>query len=98
MLSIRSCRFVRTLTDYLHGGDARYRRCQEVILGTGGVRMLRALGSDSLERFHMNEGHASLLTLELLRERREADGCSDIILQKLVAENAQNCSEGRRRL
>ena len=34
----------RSLTDFLYGGDERYRLCQEVILGVGGVRMLRALG------------------------------------------------------
>ena len=56
----------RTLTHFLYGGDQHYRFCQEVILGMGGVRMLRALGYDRIERFHMNEGHASLLTLELL--------------------------------
>ncbi len=60
----------RALSDYLYGGDQYYRLCQEVILGIGGVRMLRALGYQHLERFHMNEGHASLLTLELLEESR----------------------------
>ena len=39
------------------------------MLGIGGVRMLRELGFATLRRFHMNEGHASLLTLELLGER-----------------------------
>ena len=34
----------RTLTDVLYGGEAQYRLCQEVVLGIGGVRMLRALG------------------------------------------------------
>ena len=64
----------RTLTHYLYGGDQHYRLCQEVILGIGGVRMLRALGYDRIERFHMNEGHASLLTLELLdEEAKKAD-------------------------
>jgi starch phosphorylase len=58
----------RTLSHFLYGGDSRYRFCQEVILGIGGVKMLRALGYDNIERFHMNEGHASLLTLELLDE------------------------------
>ncbi len=58
----------RTLTDFLYGGDLRYRICQEVILGIGGVRLLRAIGFNGLERFHMNEGHASFLTLELLEE------------------------------
>jgi glycogen phosphorylase len=58
----------RKLSSVLYGGDSRYRLCQEVVLGIGGVRMLRALGYEKLDRFHMNEGHASLLTLELLRE------------------------------
>ncbi len=59
----------RDLTASLYGGDERYRLAQEVILGMGGVRMLRALGYTQLERFHLNEGHASLLILELLREQ-----------------------------
>jgi starch phosphorylase len=58
----------RALTHYLYGGDQRYRLCQDVILGIGGVRMLRALGYQNIARFHMNEGHSSLLTLELLNE------------------------------
>jgi glycogen phosphorylase len=63
----------RTLTDDLYGGDTYYRLCQEVILGIGGARMLRALGHDQIERFHMNEGHAAFLTLELLQQQcREA--------------------------
>jgi starch phosphorylase len=62
------------LTDFLYGGDQHYRLCQEVILGIGGVRVLRSLGYDRIERFHMNEGHASLLTLELLdEEAKKAD-------------------------
>jgi len=56
----------RTLTNYLYGGDKRYRLCQEAILGIGGIRMLEALGYKNISRFHMNEGHASLLALELL--------------------------------
>ena len=64
----------RTLTDVLYGGDAHYRLCQAVLLGTGGVRMLRALGYTAISRFHMNEGHASLLTLELLDEQAQRAG------------------------
>lgn len=64
----------RTLTDYLYGGDKHYRLCQEIILGIGGVRMLRALEYDGIARFHMNEGHASLLTLELLDEHAQRAG------------------------
>jgi starch phosphorylase len=58
----------RRLTDELYGGDDRYRLCQEVILGIGGVRMLRALGYHRVARFHMNEGHSALLALELFEE------------------------------
>jgi starch phosphorylase len=58
----------RTLTDRLYGGDARYRLCQEVVLGIGGVAMLRALGCDAITTYHMNEGHSALLSLALLRE------------------------------
>jgi starch phosphorylase len=59
----------RALTDHLYGGDSHYRLCQEIVLGIGGVRMLRALGYHDVSRFHMNEGHAALLGLELLDER-----------------------------
>lgn len=64
----------RTLTHFLYGGDQRYRLCQEGVLGIGGVRMLRALGYDNIARFHLNEGHASLLTLELLDEEARTAG------------------------
>jgi len=64
----------RTLTHSLYGGDQRYRLCQEAILGIGGVRMLRALGYHEIERFHMNDGHASLLVLELLDEEAGKNG------------------------
>ena len=59
----------RTLTDRLYGGDYRHRLCQEVVLGLGGFRILRALGYNP-RRFHLNEGHAALLLLELLAEAR----------------------------
>ena len=64
----------RTLTHYLYGGDPHYRLCQEVILGIGGVRMLRALGHREVARYHMNEGHSSLLALELLDEESQRAG------------------------
>jgi predicted short-subunit dehydrogenase-like oxidoreductase (DUF2520 family) len=62
----------RTLTDVLYGGDDRYRLCQEMVLGVGGFRLLRALGYEDIRRFHMNEGHAALLVLALGEEKREA--------------------------
>lgn len=64
----------RHLTDHLYGGDSYYRFCQEVVLGIGGVRMLRALGFNSVRRYHMNEGHAALLGLELLDSRAATAG------------------------
>jgi len=64
----------RRLTDQLYGGDRWYRLCQEIVLGIGGVRMLRALGYNNLERFHMNEGHAALLTVDLLDEHARQAG------------------------
>jgi len=56
----------RELTHFLYGGDASYRLKQEIVLGIGGVRLLRALGF-RIRKYHMNEGHAALLGLELLR-------------------------------
>jgi starch phosphorylase len=68
----------RNLTGSLYGGDSYYRLCQEVLLGVGGVRMLRALGHVELTRYHMNEGHAALLALELLGEEAEKAGRTSI--------------------
>ncbi len=73
----------RSLSHYLYGGDAYYRFCQEVLLGIGGVRILRALAHDQLERYHMNEGHAGLLTLELLDEAYRNNGTHDITEEEL---------------
>lgn len=56
----------RRLTDELYGGDERYRLEQEVLLGMGGVALLRALGFRRLTTYHMNEGHSSLAALALL--------------------------------
>lgn len=55
----------RELTHHLYGGDEAYRLKQEIVLGIGGVRMLHALGF-RIRQYHMNEGHAALLCLELL--------------------------------
>ena len=55
----------RALTDRLYGGDSDYRLQQEAILGVGGTRILLALGLDPAV-YHMNEGHAALLTVALV--------------------------------
>ena len=55
----------RKITDHLYGGDKAYRLKQEIVLGIGGARLLKILGFE-VRKYHLNEGHASLLTLELL--------------------------------
>jgi starch phosphorylase len=57
----------RELTLHVYGGDSSTRIMQEVLLGIGGVRLLRALGITP-SVYHMNEGHAAFLALELIRE------------------------------
>ncbi len=57
----------RALSARLYGGDQEMRLCQEILLGIGGVRMLRALGI-SPSVWHANEGHSAFLTLERVRE------------------------------
>ncbi len=59
----------RTITHQLYGGDLDYRLKQEIVLGIGGARILKALSFD-IKRYHMNEGHAALLTLELLNDAK----------------------------
>ena len=58
---------LRSVTDRLYGGDGEHRLHQEILLGVGGVRALRALGIPT-QVFHTNEGHAGFLGLELIRE------------------------------
>jgi glycogen phosphorylase len=55
----------RGLTDHLYGGDTDYRLRQEAVLGIGGVRILDALNYE-VNVYHMNEGHAALLTVGLM--------------------------------
>jgi starch phosphorylase len=57
----------RGIADLLYGGDEAYRFKQEIVLGIGGVRILEASGF-KIRKYHMNEGHSSLLTLELLKK------------------------------
>jgi starch phosphorylase len=58
----------RKITYQLYGGDTDTRIQQEIVLGIGGVRALRALGKTPTV-FHMNEGHAAFLILERIREQ-----------------------------
>jgi starch phosphorylase len=63
----------RELTKYLYGGDNRYRLAQEIILGIGGVRILNDLGYITIDKYHMNEGHAALGTLELYEKFNDVE-------------------------
>jgi len=68
-----NCPEDRNITAELYGGDNKYRLCQELILGIGGLRILRDLGYRNVKTFHLNEGHAGFITLELLREQGYPD-------------------------
>src|SRR5689334_16164938 len=64
----------QSLTKNLYEGDPRHRLCQEVVLGMGGVAMLSELGYNHVSTYHMNEGHAALLTLALLERQVNGAG------------------------
>ncbi|MES1248129.1 MAG: alpha-glucan family phosphorylase [Actinomycetota bacterium] len=65
--------WARDVTNTLYGGDRLNRLRQELVLGIGGVRVLRALGLQPTV-FHMNEGHSAFLQLERMRELVEEAG------------------------
>jgi starch phosphorylase len=75
--------FDQTLTDQLYGGDDHYRLCQEVVLGIGGIEILNALGYRHVLTYHMNEGHASLLTLALLETHLGGRPSKDVTAEDL---------------
>ncbi len=70
--------YTRDVTDRLYGGGSEHRLLQEMLLGIGGVRALRAwsriTGAPPPEVFHTNEGHAGFLGLERIRELTEEQG------------------------
>ena len=65
----------RELTSRLYGGDVRTRIRQELVLGVGGVKALRALGIHP-GVYHLNEGHSAFAPLEVIREKIKDDGLS----------------------
>ena len=79
----------RGLTDHLYGGDTNYRLQQEIVLGMGGARMAGALGHN-VNVYHMNEGHAALLTLALL-EKQLGGGPVGSASESDVAQVRQKC-------
>ncbi len=80
----------RTLTDNLYGGDERYRLCQELLLGCGGVAMLDALGYSSILLYHMNEGHSALVPIALL-ERQAQSEVPETTPEEAVQSARQKC-------
>jgi glycogen phosphorylase len=76
----------RWITAHLYGGDASTRILQEIVLGIGGVRMLRALGITPCVH-HLNEGHSAFLTLELVRE----EVACGVSFEKACADVASRC-------
>jgi starch phosphorylase len=77
----------RTLSARLYGGDQEMRIAQEIMLGIGGVRALRALGVDA-KVWHMNEGHSAFLNLERCRELVTGLGVSFPVAREIAAANA----------
>ncbi len=75
----------RGLTGQLYGGDLHHRLRQEALLGLGGIAVLRALGHDRVQAYHMNEGHSALLTLALLGEETGARGLEAVVEDDLEA-------------
>ena len=62
---------MRNLSGRLYGGDRAYRLKQEIVLGRGGIKMLKELGCNNIKKIHLNEGHGSLACLELLAESKQ---------------------------
>jgi starch phosphorylase len=76
----------RELTSRLYGGDVRTRIRQELVLGVGGVKALRALGITP-GVYHLNEGHSGFAPLEVIRQRMQDDGLSfDEALRRVAAQ------------
>jgi starch phosphorylase len=75
----------RWVTGHLYGGDRETRIVQEMLLGIGGVRLLRRLGIQPAV-FHLNEGHSAFLTLELARELVQSQGLTFVAAARQVRE------------
>ena len=74
----------QNITDRLYGGDMDMRIHQEIMLGIGGVQMLKALGL-KVTAYHMNEGHAAFLALERIRILIQEEGLNFDEARQLVA-------------
>jgi starch phosphorylase len=81
-----------TINLYRSGGDIRI--CQELLLGIGGIKMLRALGYDNIKNYHLNEGHCAFVPVGLLPENNYRD---DAVRQKCVFTTHTPVPEGHDR-
>ncbi len=81
----------KALTSKLYGGNNLYRMKQEIILGIGGVKVLRELGYNP-RKYHMNEGHAAFLILELYRELDDMNCTTDDCEEEKFEIIRQHCS------
>uniref|UniRef100_B8HS94 glycogen phosphorylase n=1 Tax=Cyanothece sp. (strain PCC 7425 / ATCC 29141) TaxID=395961 RepID=B8HS94_CYAP4 len=70
---LENSEYDQNITDYLYGGDIDVRIHQEIMLGIGGVKMLRSLGFRPTV-YHMNEGHSAFLSLERIRVLMQEEG------------------------
>lgn len=74
----------QNITDQLYGGDMDMRIHQEIMLGVGGVQMLKALGL-KVTAYHMNEGHSAFLALERIRILIQEEGLNYVEARQVVA-------------
>ncbi|MGM0439223.1 MAG: alpha-glucan family phosphorylase [Patescibacteria group bacterium] len=82
----------RSLTGQLYGGDNKYRLMQEVILGRAGVKLLPSLGYENIKKYHLNEGHAGLATVELLSQYKPKPVFLDTQkTKKIIEEIREKC-------
>ncbi len=74
----------RLITSKLYSGDRTLRLKQEAILGIAGIRVLKTIGATNIQKFHMNEGHSALLTLELYRQYGACDEPAEEVRRRTV--------------
>lgn len=74
----------RAITHHLYGGDNENRIKQEMVLGLGGIRALRAIGQES-EIYHCNEGHAAFITLERCKDYITKGGLSFDVAKEVIS-------------
>lgn len=74
----------QNITDQLYGGDIDMRIHQEIMLGIGGVKMLKALGY-KVSAYHMNEGHSAFLALERIRMLMQEQNLKFVEARQVVA-------------